>query len=308
MRFFRRSSAMAKPRAVTQMRGAAAQVRDQARRARRARRQVLIAAPLLAGVLVVFDYRKTLFGTDIPVRVGCAIALVALGWWLARDIGRALAPLLFRRLDPSTAGPVSFLIRLLLVLVAVAVALRIGGLEPGDLAVGGAFTAVILGIAAQNTLGNVFSGLILLSARPFRVGERVRLQAGPLAGRLEGVVSSLGLLYVTLAEGDDVFMVPNTVVMSSAIVPLREPASIDLKARLRPDVKPSELQAYLEEAVTVRTRAEPRISVEELDDEEVVMRIAATPEDDSDGPRLADEILEAVGRVAGRVDAATPSA
>jgi small conductance mechanosensitive channel len=305
MRFFRRPNPVAAPRA---MRGAAAQVREQASKARRARRQVVVAAPLLAGVLVLYDLRKTLFGTDIPVRVVCAIALVALGWWLARDIGRSLAPILFRRLDPSTAGPVSFLIRLVLVLVALAVALRIAGLQPGDLAVGGAFTAVILGIAAQNTLGNVFSGLILLSARPFRVGERVRLQAGAVAGRLEGVVSSLGLLYVTLAEGEDVFMVPNSVVMNSAIVPLREPASIDLRARLRPDVKPSELQAYLEEAVTVRTRSRPRISVEELDDEEVVMRIAATPELDRDGPKLADEILAAVGRVAGRAEAAVPSA
>ena len=41
---------------------------------------------------------------------------------------------------------------------------------------------MIIGLAAQQTLGNLIAGMVLLSARPFRVGERVRLQAGGIAG------------------------------------------------------------------------------------------------------------------------------
>ena len=77
----------------------------------------------------------------------------------------------------------------------------VAGLDPRTLAVGGAFTAVVFGLAAQQTLGNLIAGMVLLSARPFRVGERVRLQAGAVGGSTEGVVSSLGLLYTTLARG-----------------------------------------------------------------------------------------------------------
>src|ERR671920_1276785 len=112
-------------------------------------------------------------------------------------------------------------------------------LQPRTLAVGGAFTAVVVGLAAQNTLGNVLAGMLLLSARPFRVGDRVRFQAGGLAGQGEGGGMSLGLLYVTLAQGEDTIMVPNNVAMASAVVPLREPAAVNLIARLKPDVKPS---------------------------------------------------------------------
>ena len=65
-------------------------------------------------------------------------------------------------------------------------------------------------------------------------------------------------------------------------------------------MKPSELQRYLESNVKTPTRTQPEIHVEEVDDENVVMRIAATPEMDRDGPRLADEILAAVGDVTGR--------
>jgi small conductance mechanosensitive channel len=284
--------------AVTHLSGAAAQkLRENASKARR---EVFILTPLVIAVLVAYRYREEIFGADEPVRVACAIALVWLGWWVARDIGRAVSPALFRRLDPPTAGTVSFLIRLFLLGLALLVALKYAGLDPRALAVGGAFTAVVFGLAAQNTLGNVLAGLLLLSARPFRVGDRVRFQAGGLAGQVEGVVMGLGLLYVTLAQGEDTIMLPNNVAISSAVVPLREPAAVDLRAHLKPDVKPSELQQFLEEHVHTPTRARPHISVEEVDDEEVIMRVFAVPELDRDGPRLADEILAAIGRVTGR--------
>ena len=145
---------------------------------------------------------------------------------------------------------------------------------------------------------------MLISARPFRIGDRVRLQGGGLAGQIEGTVASLGLLYVTLAQGEDSIMVPNNVVLTSAVVPLREPAAVDLRARLRPDVKPSEVQALLDAGVKTPVRAEPHISLEEVDSDEVIVRIAATPESDADGPRLADEVLSAIASVTREGDTA----
>jgi small-conductance mechanosensitive channel len=285
--------------AVTNLSVAAArQVRESGRRARR---QVALMLPMVIGVYLLYRYRASIFGPslDTPVRVVCSIALVALGWSVARDVGRAASPALFKRMEPATAGTVSFLIRLVLVAVALIVSLRTAGLDPRTLAVGGAFTAVIVGLAAQNTLGNVMAGLLLLSARPFRVGDRVRFQAGGVAGQIEGTVMSLGLLYVTMAQGEDTILIPNNVAMAAAVVPLREPTSVDLRARMKPDVKPSELQTFLEEHVTIPTRSHPHISVEEVDEQEVIMRVAATPELDRDGSKLADEILSAIGQVTG---------
>jgi small-conductance mechanosensitive channel len=230
----------------------------------------------------------------MPVRIMTVIALIGLGWALARAVGRALGPALFRRLDPATAGTTGFLIRLVTIAVTLLVALRIAGLRPQTIAVGGAFTAVVFGLAAQQTLGNVFAGTVLLSARPFRVGERVRFQGGGLAGDVDGVVSSLGLLYVTLASGEDRIMVPNSIALSSAVTPLREPDSVDLRARLRAGTRPSELQSALEEAVDVPLRGVPHIGLEEMDGDELVVRIRATPERPRDGRGLADEILAAI--------------
>lgn len=264
-----------------------------ARAAKRARLQSLVMAPLLAGIMVLYQYRVDIFGVDTPARIGTVIALIAVGWAMARAVGRALGPVLFRRLDPGTAGTVGFLIRLATVILTLLVALRIAGLPPGTLAVGGAFTAVIVGLAAQQTLGNLFAGLILLSARPFKVGERIRLQGGPLAGELEGVVSQLGLLYTVLAEEDDQINVPNSVVLAVAVKPIREPSAVDLRARLRAGMTPDDVQGVLSEMDTP-LKAEAEITLEELDGDAVVVRIRARPERDADGAQLAADIVEAV--------------
>ncbi|HEV3230565.1 MAG TPA: mechanosensitive ion channel family protein [Solirubrobacteraceae bacterium] len=267
-----------------------------AQRARRARVEAAVLVPLFVAVLLAYNYRQQLLGVDVPVRIGAVLVLLVLGWAIARDVGRAMGPVLFRRLDPATAGTVGFLIRLATIVVALLVALRIAGLDPRTLAAGGAITAVVLGLAAQQTLGNLFAGTVLLSARPFRVGERVRLQGGGIAGRIEGVVSSLGLLYTTFASGEDSIMVPNSVVLNLAVTPLREPDGVDLRARLRPGMTPRDLQALLQESITTPLRDDPRITLEEVDGDEVVVRISATPSVASDGPQLASELLEVVSR------------
>ena len=266
------------------------------RAVKRARIQAIVMVPVLVGILVVYGYRDDVFGPEYetPVQIATTVVLIVLGWQIARDVGRALGPTLFRRLDPGTAGTVGFLIRLLFVGLAIIVALRVAGLDPRTLAVGGAFTAVIVGLAAQQTLGNLIAGTVLLSARPFRVGERVRLQGGGIAGQIEGIVSSLGLLYTTFAQGDDQVMIPNSVVLNVAIVPLREPDGVDLRARLAAGVTPLEVQHMLDEGLETPMRDRPQIALEEIDGDEVVVRISATPERPSDGPRLASEVLEAV--------------
>ncbi len=278
---------------------------------KRARLEALLLVPLFVAVVALYDNRVSLLGTsgphgaqarslepalETPVRAITVIALVILGWAIARDVGRSFGPALFRRLDPGTAGTVGFLIRLATVALALLVALRVAGVEARTLAVGGAFTAVILGLAAQQTLGNLIAGTVLLSARPFRVGDRVRLQGGPLAGQLEGTVASLGLLYTTFARGDDSIMVPNSVVLNVAVLPVREPEAVNLRARLRPGMTPSDLQALLESTLQTPLRDPPRITLEELDGEEVVVRISARPRLAAEGRQLASELLSIVSR------------
>jgi small-conductance mechanosensitive channel len=266
------------------------------RAVRRARIESLVLLGLLAGTVLVYKYRHVLFPAswDTAVRVVAALALLSLGWQFARDVGRALGPTLFRRMEPGAAGTFGFLIRLITMCIAVVVALRVAGFRPRTLLLGGAATAVVFGLAAQQTLGHVMAGTVLLNARTFHVGERIRLQGGGLAGSVEGVVTSLGLMYTTLASGADTIMVPNSIVLSVAVVPLREPAAVSLRARLRPGSTPAEIEERLQTAISTPIRAAPSVTLEEVDGEEVVVRIVATPIDPGAGPRLATEVLHAI--------------
>src|SRR6201994_5214627 len=192
----------------------------------------VVALGILIATLVVYSHRRQIApGYGEWFRIGTVIVLVLVGAAAVHWFSRSLSPRLYRRLDPATAGTVGFVFRLLATLVVVVVALRIAGVQASTLAVGGSFSAVLLGLAAQQTLGAIFAGVVLQSTRPFRVGERVRLVGGALAGSLEGTGSSLGLFYTTLSQGADRLKVPNNVLLGLVVVPLREPDKVDVRAR-----------------------------------------------------------------------------
>lgn len=270
------------------------------KQAHRAQWGVLFFGGLIAAVLVLFSRQSELFpGLEAEVRIATVAALVILGVALTRSLGRSIGPALYRRLDPGAAGTVGFLVRLVTMLTLVVVALRIAGLDPGALAVGGVFTAVIVGLAAQQTVGNLFAGTVLLSTRPFRVGERVKLMGGPVAGQVEGIVGQLGLFYTTLISGADRIMVPNAVAIQCAVVPLREPERVELRARLGSETTPRQVQEMVEERTEVPLRYPPDVHVEEIDRDEVWVKIEATPSNPADGAKLTEQVLASVREAAG---------
>lgn len=87
------------------------------------------------------------------------------------------------------------------------------------LLLGGALTGVLLGIAAQQTLANIFAGVVLLLAKPFQVGDEIKLFSGAMGGPHEGQVIEIGLTYIRLETDHGITHLPNSQVLSSAIGP-----------------------------------------------------------------------------------------
>ncbi len=85
------------------------------------------------------------------------------------------------------------------------------------LLVGAGLAGVILGIAAQQSLANVFAGLVLIMARPFRVGDRVRIRSGALGGIFDARVDEMSLTYVTLLTEDGQLKVPNSAMLAAGV-------------------------------------------------------------------------------------------
>lgn len=114
------------------------------------------------------------------------------------------------------------------------------GVSPGGIAVGGAVTGVVLGLAAQSTLANLFGGFILMALRPYLPGDRVTLRSAQFGGaEYTGVVRDLNFFYTVLSVGADTVFVPNSAAVGATVtrrtgerhpVAVRLPADCDLDA------------------------------------------------------------------------------
>jgi small-conductance mechanosensitive channel len=130
-----------------------------------------------------------LFGIDFPTIISLLIILVA-ALALERLFTRYLSKFAKRaRLEPSAANNLVLTFRILILIGAVLVISRVGGLPPEWIVSISAIVGAALGFASQKTLGNFLAGLFLFAARPFKVGDYVRL------GTVEGVVQEITINY-----------------------------------------------------------------------------------------------------------------
>jgi small-conductance mechanosensitive channel len=121
-------------------------------------------------------------------------------------------------LGQAHAGIVRYVLLLAGLFAIATISLYLLGVKPDKLLVGGAITGVLIGIAAQQSLANLFAGLVLLFASPFRVGDHVRFRAGALSGEIEGVVTDLSLAYVRLQTAQGPMLLPNSQALAAAVL------------------------------------------------------------------------------------------
>ena len=144
--------------------------------------------------------------------------LVIAGVLAVRSLASAIRAAAAARHADARGTSVAFLVSLLGYAVVVIAALGLLDQPLQGLLLGGAVTGVVLGIAAQQTLGNFFAGLVLLVVKPFTVGEHVVMRSGPL-GEHEGLVVDMSLFYVDLVTASGEVKLPNAGVLASAIGP-----------------------------------------------------------------------------------------
>ena len=138
---------------------------------------------------------------------------------IQRSMKRATDPTGFRFID-----------QLLQALVFIILAILYAQLVPPLRSLGTALLAsvsiasIVIGLAAQSTLGNLVAGFALLLYRPFRVGDQVQLNTpkGVMTARIE----SLTLGYTFLRDGEEnQVIVPNSVMASVVIIRINQKES-----------------------------------------------------------------------------------
>ncbi|MHB8246025.1 MAG: mechanosensitive ion channel family protein [Acidimicrobiales bacterium] len=120
---------------------------------------------------------------------------------------------------PTAANALRVILTIVGLVVIVIVTIIMVGVNPTKLLAAAGVTGVIIGLAAQQSLGNVFAGLVLMIARPFTVGQRVRVRSGSFGGIFDGEVLAMGLTYVEFMTDDGFLRVPNLGILAAAVGP-----------------------------------------------------------------------------------------
>ena len=108
----------------------------------------------------------------------------------------------------------------LIALVGLITVLQNFGVDVNSLVVSLGVGSLAVGLAAQDTLANMFAGFTLLLDRPFRVGERIQLSSGEV-----GDVDTIGLRATRLRTSDETLLViPNSLLTKDKVVNLSHPS------------------------------------------------------------------------------------
>lgn len=149
----------------------------------------------------------------------CAAVFAALAVLATRFAAGEMSRVTTARAGAAASAAVRLTILLTGYLLTLLVTLGLLAVPLGHLLVGGALTGVLLGIAAQQALGNVFAGLVLLLNRPFTIGDRIRIRSGALGGEFDGTVTAMGLTYVGIETDIGPLQVPNASMLAAAVGP-----------------------------------------------------------------------------------------
>jgi hypothetical protein len=156
---------------------------------------------------------------NLALAYGMAVTFCLLAGIGTIGLGNKTQEVLGRSVGSSHAAVVRFAVVVAGGLATIVITLQLLNIAVTQLVVGGALTGVLVGIAAQQSLANVFAGIVLLLARPFRVGDQVGIRSGALSGLLEGTVSEISITYVRLETPNGPVSVPNSQVLAAAVGP-----------------------------------------------------------------------------------------
>jgi small-conductance mechanosensitive channel/CRP-like cAMP-binding protein len=157
-----------------------------------------IRVAALAAVLIVVSRGSVLLATETTV-------------------GRWLLPPLPRIFQDVVQGALFAVVGLL--------TLRAAGLEPGQLLTTSALLTAVVGLALQDTLGNLFSGLALQVGQPFEVGDWIEVDADPARSGRVLEIGWRATKLVTLDESE--IIVPNGTLAKATIRNHTRPSTLE---------------------------------------------------------------------------------
>jgi small conductance mechanosensitive channel len=163
---------------------------------------VVVVASSIIGQLLEQRYHPYL-------RVG---VVSIIGYFVINSLSNIFYKLTYDTLKKN-AEIIRILIKIIGAIIVISIIISYLSEDPIIAASIGTITAIVIGFASQNVLGNLISGLYLAIARPFRIGEKVTVFGNT------GIIFDIGLLYCKLRTDDgDMILAPNLSMVSTTII------------------------------------------------------------------------------------------
>ncbi|MDQ2049590.1 mechanosensitive ion channel family protein [Natronolimnohabitans sp. A-GB9] len=144
----------------------------------------------------------------------------------------------------------------------------------GGLLVGAGFLGIVVGIAAQQTLGTVLSGFVLMFDRPFEIGDWIEVEG------YEGIVTDISIVNTRIQSFDgEYIMVPNDVISSSMVTNrskrgrLRVEIDVGVDYESDPERAADLARETVEELDAPLTAPSPQVVTKEFGDSAVVLGV-----------------------------------
>ena len=263
----------------------------------------LVVFAVLTGLMLaggVAPYRPGLIAGDEPRRLfagGLEVVWWMAGAWLAAGALRAF--LVLGRRPRESKLVQDLLAALIYAAAAFAIIAYVFNLPLKGLLATSGVVAIVIGLALQNSLGDVFSGIVLNIERPYRVGDWIILD-DTVQGR---VIETNWRATHILTGRQDVAIVPNSIIARSKLVNCSSPTKIhgaSIRVKLEPVLTPAAGRILLREALLgsayILRSPEPSVTIKDLSAEMIDFELSYSVADVSVVDVAQNELFDRIYR------------
>jgi small-conductance mechanosensitive channel len=248
----------------------------------------------------IVPYQAAQEGTPTFERVFVALAKII--WWVNAAwllTGFARVFLIFER-RPREGRLIQDLVAGLIYLSAtLSVVAYVFSAPVGTVIATSGVLAIILGLALQSTLADVFSGIALNLSRPYEVGDWIVLGDG-----FEGRVVETNWRATHLLNGsNDLVVLPNSGLAKAQLTNLSSPTrshGVSLRVRVAPTTAPSTISDILRTALlssnSILSTPAPSVEIKSLDARAIEFELSFRVQDFATGATARHEVYDLVYR------------
>lgn len=227
-----------------------------------------------------------------------AVLTIILGYFVIKLISDVISRNLSKAIKPKRAIAVRFGFEIISYIILLFVILSILGINPEGLLLGSAFIGLVVGLASQTVLSNLFAGILVMVAKPLEVGDRITLvnwQYSVIAPAYSpkfysedfiipgytGVVKDISLIYLVLeSENKKIVKIPHGIFIQSLVInhSMSEDTIIHIKYNIDRKTPPDKIISRLSKKITLSgiVRKKPTIFLSEATPDYYVLEIQAT--------------------------------